>query len=226
MRLGPYLLGPNDDNQGIYTGDMRHLGEAIPDSSVDLILCDPPYLRETMHCYSDLAVLAARVLKPGGYCAAYCGTEFLPQAIARLGEHLDWFWQFTLRHNGCYPLMAYKRVMVAYKPVLVFSKGRPSRVEYLVDGYDGDIPDKRHHRWGQGEKMPFLLIHKWTDEGAVILDPFCGGGTVPAVCKMLRRRWLAFEVDAMVAQAARERVRTTQPPLFVPTAEQIALEIS
>ena len=43
--LGPYLLGPNDENQGIYTGDARELAEAIPDESVDLIFTDPVYDR-------------------------------------------------------------------------------------------------------------------------------------------------------------------------------------
>jgi len=38
-RLGPYLLGPNDDeNCGIYTGDCRDLAQAIPDESVGLVL--------------------------------------------------------------------------------------------------------------------------------------------------------------------------------------------
>ena len=61
--------------------------------------------------------------------------------------------------------------------------------------------------------------------GTIVFDPFTGGGTVPAVCKMLGRRYLAFEIDPEVAQRARDRVRDTQPPLFVPEPEQMGLAL-
>lgn len=41
--LGPYLLGPNDENQGIYTGDALQLLGELPENSVDAMLVDPPY---------------------------------------------------------------------------------------------------------------------------------------------------------------------------------------
>ena len=40
---------------------------------------------------------------------------------------------------------------------------------------------------------------------------------------MLGRNYLAFEIDPDTAELARERVRITQPPLFVPEPEQITL---
>jgi len=46
---------------------------------------------------------------------------------------------------------------------------------------------------------------------------------VPAMCKQLGRRWLAFEIDTDVAESARERIRHTQMPLFV-EHEQLPLE--
>ena len=66
--LGPYLLGPNDVNQGIYTGDARELARAIPDESVDLIFTDPVY--QNIDDYRWLAETAARVLKPDSACLA------------------------------------------------------------------------------------------------------------------------------------------------------------
>jgi len=58
-----------------------------------------------------------------------------------------------------------------------------------------------------------------------VVDPFTGGGTVPAVCKMLGRQYLAFEIDPATADTARERVRNTQPPLFTVLPEQTAMEL-
>jgi len=42
---------------------------------------------------------------------------------------------------------------------------------------------------------------------------------------MLGRRYLAFEIDPDSAELARERVRNTQPPLFVPQPEQATLNM-
>ena len=77
-------------------------------------------------------------------------------------------------------------------------------------------------------KSPHSYSHwigRFVESDNVIFDPFAGGGTAPAVCKMLGRRYLAFEIEPDVAEMARERVRLTQPPLFVPQAEQMEMEM-
>ena len=73
--------------------------------------------------------------------------------------------------------------------------------------------------------MFIVLIDRLTETENVVWDPFTGGGVVPAVCKQLGRRYLAFEIDPKTADMARERVRNTQPPLFVPEPEQPQLEL-
>ena len=62
MKLGPFLLGYNDINQGIYIGDAKPLCEDIPDESIDLIFTDPIY--QNMDDYAWLAEMASRKLKP------------------------------------------------------------------------------------------------------------------------------------------------------------------
>lgn len=44
------------------------------------------------------------------------------------------------------------------------------------------------------------------ESGQLVVDPFCGGGQVPAACKALGRRWLAKEEDRATALVARKRV--------------------
>jgi len=76
-------------------------------------------------------------------------------------------------------------------------------------------------------QKPIKAISYWlgcfSHSNAIVFDPFTGGGTVPAVCKMLSRNYLGFEIDPATADAARERVLLTQPPLFVPQPEQLEL---
>jgi DNA modification methylase len=45
-----------------------------------------------------------------------------------------------------------------------------------------------------------------TEAGDLIVDPFAGGGTVPAACKILGRRWLATEIDKETVAVARKRL--------------------
>jgi DNA modification methylase len=50
------------------------------------------------------------------------------------------------------------------------------------------------------------LIERLTEPGALVVDPYCGSGTVPAACKKLNREWLACEIDSGIARVARRRV--------------------
>jgi hypothetical protein len=77
--------------------------------------------------------------------------------------------------------------------------------------------------WGKCEAFTSRMIEALSDN--IVFDPFTGGGTVPAVCKMLGRNYLAFEIDPATAEMARQRVANTQPPLFVPEAVQLGMEL-
>lgn len=213
--LGSYKLNE------IYTGDARELAKAIPDESVDLIFTDPPYLREFLWTYEFLADLGARILRPGGYLFAYGAGEHMPASLAGMERGgLKYFWTFILLHNGGWPRMWNKRLMSGYKPVFVFTKGTVSP-QHWMGTVHSDAMDKQFHEWGQGTGFPIKMIDMLAGADTLIVDPFTGGGTVPAVCKMLGRNYLAFEIDPDTAEMARQRVANTQPPLFVPEAEQL-----
>ncbi|MFO8076328.1 MAG: DNA methyltransferase [Egibacteraceae bacterium] len=46
--------------------------------------------------------------------------------------------------------------------------------------------------------------------GDVVLDPFCGSGTVPSVAKRLRRKYVGIEIDAHHHDTSVRRVNDTQ----------------
>lgn len=208
----------------IVTGDARELAKRIPDESVDLILCDPPYLREFLWCYEWLGYEAIRILKPGGYCFAYGACEHMPARIAGMvSGGMNYFWIDALLHIGGYPRVWYKQLMSGYKPIIITTKGSPSILRWRAT-VGAVSADKRFHEWGQGDGYSIKIIDLLTNANAIIFDPFTGGGTVPAVCKMLGRNYIAFEIDPDVAERARERVRNTQPPLFVLQPEQSVME--
>ena len=50
-------------------------------------------------------------------------------------------------------------------------------------------------RLGTGPKRGRVPDRAADRAGQLVVDPFCGGGTIPAACKTLGRRWLATEKD-------------------------------
>lgn len=215
MDLGPYLLGPNDTTEnGIYMGDARVLAEAIPADSVDLIFTDPPYPREFIPLFGATAEIAARVLRPGGFCIVYVGGTYLPEILALMTERLRYHWHLSIYQPGDNCILWPKRIMSGLKLLLCFSKG-PAQPRCLTrDVFVGTAADKRYHIWGQEEGSARYYVDSFSAPGDVVLDPFTGGGTTPAVCKMLHRPFLGFEIDSATAAIARDRVRDTQMPMM------------
>ena len=85
-------------------------------------------------------------------------------------------------------------------------------------------PTSNGFKWNKNPEAMSNWLQAFTQPGATVFDPFTGGGTVPAVCKMLGRNYLAFEIDPQTAALSRQRVLDTQAPLFImPQPEQLEL---
>lgn len=225
--MGNESVIPSHYLNAVVTGDARVLAEALPDNSVDIIVCDPPYLRADIEhgIYLWLAQAAIRVLKSGGYVFAYSSGEYLLETGDQLrAGGLTYFWLDVLLHNGGYPRVWYKQLMSGYKPIFVFTKDKPKKLAWQSTVCTVSA-DKRYHEWGQGTGFALKIIELLTQPGDVIFDPFCGGGTVPAVCKMLGRQYIAFEIDPTTADNARQRVLNTQPPLPLVYDNQLELSL-
>lgn len=214
---------PEEYRNQIVTGDARVLCERIPSGSVDLIFTDPPYPKEYLPLYGWLAKEAARILAPGGSLFVLSGGTWLLQVLDLLRPHLDYHWMCCLYHptvTNSYRAF-HKRLDNYWKPILWFTKGKYTG-PYMADGVNTSFADKRYHTWGQNARWAASFIQRMP-RGQIICDPLTGGGTVPAVCKMLGRNYIAFEIDPDTAERARVRVEQTQPPLFVMQEEQGAL---
>jgi DNA modification methylase len=56
------------------------------------------------------------------------------------------------------------------------------------------------------EKLMERLIKASSNPGDLVFDPFCGSGTVPAVCHRLGRRFVACEINPEYRRLAEERL--------------------
>ncbi len=191
----------------IITGDLSVLDEHIEDDSADLFFCDPPYVGDEIPAFGRLAELAKRKLKPGGLCVCYAGQHFLPEILDERRTHLVYWWLFSIHHTGPSVRFFKRKILSGWGSALVMYK--PPAAEpcgWLKDVQAGSGRDKDHHEWGQSVGEAQYWIERMTLPGGLVVDPFCGGGTVPVACKLSGRRWIASEIDAGVAAEARRRV--------------------
>jgi tRNA G10 N-methylase Trm11 len=207
----------------IITGDCRELSSSIEDNSIDLIFTDPPYLKEFIPLYGWLAEEATRVLKPGGFCLAYAGVYWKAQVMADMTKYLDYFWDFVSANTGNAPIMWKRKIISRHKSILAFSKGQGLPRCNVVSMWSGGVQDKRFHVWGQDESTARYYIDCFSRPGELIWEPFAGGGTTLVACKVLRRNFIAYEIDPATALIARTRLEMTQPPLWVDPIPQLEL---
>lgn len=180
----------------LYHGDFREKLSQVPDDSVDLILTDPPYPAEFLPLWSGLAELASRVLKPGGYMFAYSGQSFLPEIYAMLGQHLTYQWTAAVQHKNGFTRVWKHDLLNSWKPVLIYSKGKPSQtLRGMVDMIGTGQGAKDEHEWSQPEGESAYYINYMTLPGQVVLDPMMGSGTSIVAAHKLGRCTIGCEID-------------------------------
>lgn len=199
-----------DDLVEVRLGDFVEIAKDIPDGSVDIIITDPPYPHEFIGCWSQLSEVAARILKPHGLCIAYSGKLHLDQCMARLGEHLSFYWQIVFMQTVM-PTIHPRKVNTKYKPILVFQNvpaGEKVRAHdrYFIDVIEGEKVEKDAHEWQQSADGIEKLIDIFTSVNDLIFEPFSGGGTTALVAKHMNRRCIACEIDKKAYQGSVARV--------------------
>jgi DNA modification methylase len=205
-------------------GDSRELVKAIPDESVDLVFCDPPYavgvnamcywdnpLHQTNVTYDDSAESVDKML-----------LELLPQlvrvmkkdafiffwsALATWNKQAKWFedlglkvapapffWCKDEKASYCVDPNHYFASAVEYG--IYARKGNPILNEKgkLNYGLDRLVRDKIHPH----EKPVTIqrdLIKRFVPVGSVVLDPFAGSGSIIHACLAAGMKPIGFEKD-------------------------------
>lgn len=205
----------------IVTGDARALARDIPDASIDLVYTDPIY--ESIEDYAWLAETAARVLRPNASCLAWCGIGYLPGVLAAMSEHLAYRWQFIEYRTNEVKHRHAPGGKCLYSPLVWFDKGK-HRPAFVLDVRAISVfSSPSNHMWSKPPLTIGYYLEAFTKPGAVVWEPFAGGGTILAACKMTNRHYIASEIDPATAERARERVLNTQPPLEGLIVEQASL---
>jgi ParB-like chromosome segregation protein Spo0J len=200
----------------LYHCSVADLSQHVEPESVDYIICDPPYPKEFLYTYSDLARFAAYALKPGGTLLAMSGQSYLPELIDMLSEHLVYHWTACYFTPGPATTLYDRRLATSWKPLLWFTKG-----EYTGwmngDVFHSEARDKHAHVWGQSESGMADIIGRFTETGQLICDPFVGGGTTCMVSVNMERRFVGCDIDETCVKESSDKVKQS---LGVLTDEQ------
>ena len=181
--------------------------------SVDCIFTDPPYPREYLPCYVELAALAVHALKPGGQLLAMSGHAHLPDILALMDvPGLTYRWCISYTYECPRAMIHSAQVSVGWKPVLVYTRdGEPM----LRDGYAADmfrIPpkrgrDKRDHVWGQNFYGVYQVADEWLRRGWTVCDPFVGAGSLLLAAKRRGCTVIGCDVDEVHVENAKDLLR-------------------
>lgn len=202
-----------DDGQiTIYHGDFR---EVMPALSPTVVMTDPPYPREFVPLYEDLARISSDVLPEGGSVFAMSGQSYLPDLMQLMSRHLQYHWTVAYNTPGAEASQIWPRQVITYwKPVLWYTNG-PRKGRWVSDAVTSPGNDKNHHHWGQSAGGMRVLIDRYTLPDDVIADPFMGSGTTLRAAKDLGRRAIGIEIEERYCEIAVKRLAQSVLPLEI-----------
>jgi hypothetical protein len=184
----------------------QEVGHRIKDESIDLIYTDPPYGQEFLDQWDDLGAFASRVLRPGALMVAYTGQSHLGEVIAALSEHLSYVWCMAIAHSQRQCRIHHKKVVNAWKPLLVFGKGTSRFPDTIWDLFQGNGADKDHHDWAQGLDEAIHFIQALVPAGSHVCDPCLGSGTTGVAAIRCGMRFVGCEVEEGTFVSAKSRL--------------------
>jgi adenine-specific DNA methylase len=98
-----------------------------------------------------------------------------------------------------------------YSIVMLFAKGEPKVAVKRKDTVVADeLPVVAENVREPQFKPTFVvatLLTMFTRPGDLVLDPFAGYGSIPLVCELFGRRWIAFDIDPVKFQIAEKIIR-------------------
>ena len=212
-------MKPYYDHAGItiYHGDCRELLPQLEESSVELVLTDPPYPKVFLPILSDTWAPASRVTAAGGHLLMLSGQIYLDSVMAGISA-AGWKYLWT----GCFLMPSANSpiwplgISTGWKPLLFYGNGHrngwPPWKYDVLSPTSSTADDKSNHVWGQSESQFRTAIERF-HKGGQILDPFMGSGTTLRAAKDLGRRAIGIEIEERYCEIAARRMAQEVLPL-------------
>lgn len=202
----------------ILHGDSIQRLKELPDSCVDLVITDPPYLvnykdrtgRSVANDANADGVLPVfheihRVMKQNTLCISFCGWTALPEFTAvwaqagfRIVGHIIWAKEYASSkgHTAYHHESAY-----------ILAKGFPKKPEEPIkDVLPWTFSGNRFHPTEKAVDVLLPLVRSFSKPGDLILDPFSGSGSTAFAAALYGRNYLGIELEKRYCDLAKRRL--------------------
>lgn len=197
-----------DDDVTIKHSLMQNYTGSLP-NSVDAIITDPLYHEKHLDLYEKAAEMSARVLKPGGFAAFYCGRLYLEKILGFLGAHLRLRTFITLHHKEHFGNVGNSKLSNDSKTIFIYQKvGADVDFFTSVPGViEGTGQEKGFHEFQQSVSDLDTLIDAISRPGETILDMFAGSGTTGVAAVQKGRRTILIEKEKVHYNTCNARLK-------------------
>ena len=190
----------------------KEMIEHVDAGTVDCIFTDPPYPKEYLHCWPELASFAVHALRPGGTLIALTPHQLMPYIIDRLNvDGLTYRWCLAYVYQRCGMKVHSARVSVGWKPALVFRRdGGSTLMRYRNDmiqagPYESDQTSKHH--WGQTQYGMDAIAKEWLQPGWKVCDPFVGAGSLLMAARKIGCTITGCDIDLVHVETSNRQLK-------------------
>lgn len=173
---------------------------------LNVIATDPPW--GDMDAYRWLAGMASDRLRDGGLALVMTGSVYLHEVMDCFrGSGLSYRHCLAVVYNDIQRSRPTSTWIPAWRPILVFTRGKRVLRGPTSDAYTIVRVQKRYHDWEQSPYPWRFWLERLTSPDELVADPFAGSGTSGVVCHELGLRWVGTEVSRETYRTARGRLR-------------------
>lgn len=199
-------------------GDCLDVMRGMADKSIDLLVTDPPYGKK-----SDKGTSGFGVAKNRRYSNAWDESrpakEYFDEML-RISKNAIIFganyfsdvlppsnhWVFWDKKGD----VAFKNPF-ADGEFLFTTFNKPSRrIVFKQQGFVTDSKDKRYHPTQKPTELLALLLQDYSEDGAVIFDPFMGSGSTGVAAVKTGRSFIGVELDPQYYEIAERRINEAE----------------
>lgn len=206
----------------ITCGDCCRVLTELPESSVDFVLTDPPYLvryqdRNDRTVANDdnagwlMPAFAQiyRVLRPDSFAVSFYGWSHVDKFLAAFRAagftavgHLVFVKRYASNDRSENGFLRYH-----HEQAYLLAKGRPDKPRALLsDVFQWQYTGNSLHPTEKPIGILLPLVYAFTGLGDIVLDPFCGSGSTLLAAKLLGRRYIGIDVTAAHVRTAQSRL--------------------
>jgi DNA modification methylase len=192
-------------------GDCLVEMKKIPDKSIDLVLCDPPYglPNEDFNSVREAIKECKRISHTQIYILDWRNPLTIKDdKFAELIWEYGWISGGRTKSNHFYP--THNTIHFCGEDNFNFESKKGSIIK-RQPGFSSprqcSYAKKSGHPFEKPIKLMEYLVKR--TEANTILDPFIGSGTTGVACKELGRNFIGIEIDSKYFEIAKRRINNT-----------------